>query len=93
MPITPSLWKCLGSVIAITSKRIYMNTRDRVALIIAAGLISWGIIAIGGLAWRNKSFTEGGGEILLAIVGGLGASLAAYFAVRNGNNKHNGSKN
>jgi hypothetical protein len=64
-----------------------MSNRDRVAIIIAAGLISWGVIGIAALAWRNKNFTEGGGEILLAIAGGLGASLAAYFATRNGSNK------
>jgi hypothetical protein len=61
-----------------------MNARDRVALVIAAGLISWGLIAIVCIAWRNKSFTESSGEILLAIAGGLSASLAAYFATRNG---------
>jgi len=60
-----------------------MSPRDRVALIIAAGLVGWGLIAIIAAAWRNKNFTEGGGEILLAIAGGLGASLAAYFATHN----------
>ena len=60
-----------------------MTPRDRVAIVIACGLIAWGVLAIAGAAWRNKSFTDSGGEILLAIVGGLGASLAAYFAVRN----------
>jgi hypothetical protein len=60
-----------------------MSNRDRVAIVIAAGLVSWGLIAIAAAAWRNRSFTEGGGEILLAIAGGLGASLAAYFAMRN----------
>jgi hypothetical protein len=60
-----------------------MSNRDRVAIVIASGLVAWGGIAIVCLAWRNKSFTEGGGEILLAIAGGLGASLAAYFATRN----------
>jgi hypothetical protein len=67
-----------------------MSNRDRVAIVIAAGLVSWGGIAIVALAWRNKNFTEGGGEILLAIAGGLGASLATYFAIsnkKNGNGK------
>jgi hypothetical protein len=65
-----------------------MSSRDRVAIAIAVGLVSWGALAIIALAWRNKSFTEGGGEILLAIAGGLGASLAAYFATkRNGDGK------
>ncbi len=67
-----------------------MNNRDRVALIIAAGLVSWGLVAIVAAAWRNKSFTESGGEILGLIAGTLGSSLAAYFALR-GNNK-NGDK-
>ena len=60
-----------------------MSSRDRIALVIAAGLVAWGVIAIVAVAWRNKSFTESGGEILLAIAGGLSASLAAYFATRN----------
>jgi hypothetical protein len=64
-----------------------MNWRDRTALVIASGLIAWGIIAIVAVAWRNKNFTESGGEILLAIAGGLSASLAAYFATR-GNGKN-----
>jgi hypothetical protein len=65
-----------------------LSSRDRVAIAIAVGLVSWGLIAIIALAWRNKNFTEGGGEILLAIAGALGASLAAYFATRrNGNGK------
>jgi hypothetical protein len=63
-----------------------MTSKDRVAIVIAAGLVGWGLLAIGGAAWRNRSFTEGGAEILLAIAGGLAASLAAYFATRNGNN-------
>jgi hypothetical protein len=62
-----------------------MTSKDRVALVIAAGLVGWGLFAIAGAAWRNKSFTEGGGEILLAIAGGLASSLAAYFATRNNN--------
>jgi hypothetical protein len=60
-----------------------MNWRDRVAFVIAAGLVSWGLVAIIMAGWRNKSFTEGGGEILSIIAGGLGSSLAAYFATRN----------
>jgi hypothetical protein len=68
-----------------------MSTRDRTAIVIAAGLVSWGLVAILCAAWRNKNFTEGGGEILLAIAGGLGASLAAYFAMRN-NGKGNGNE-
>jgi hypothetical protein len=65
-----------------------MSNRDRVAIVIAAGLVGWGLLAIAGAAWRNQSFTEGGGEILLAIAGGLGASLAAYFATKSNGNKN-----
>lgn len=57
--------------------------RDRVAIIVAAGLVGWGLVAIAAAAWRNKSFTDSGGEILLAIAGALGASLSAYFATHN----------
>ena len=64
-----------------------MKPRDRVAIIIAIGLVAWGIFMIAGLAWRNKSISESGGELLLAVAGGLSASLAAYFATRNGNGK------
>ena len=60
-----------------------MKPRDKVAFIIAIGLVTWGALMILGLAWRNKSVTEAGGEILLAVAGGLSASLAAYFATRN----------
>ena len=66
-----------------------MTPRDRVALIIASGLVTWGVVAIIAVAWRNKSFTDSGGEILLAIAGGLSASLATYFATRNNNNGGN----
>jgi len=59
-----------------------MSWRDRTALVIAAGLVMWGIIAIVCVAWRNKNFTDSGGEILLAIAGGLSASLATYFATK-----------
>ena len=69
-----------------------MSPRDRVAIVIAIGLVTWGIMAIAGAAWRNRSFTEGGGEILLAIVGGLGASLAAYFATRHNRNDDKNDK-
>jgi energy-converting hydrogenase Eha subunit A len=62
-----------------------MSNRDRVAIIIAAGLASWGIIAIGCAAWRNKSLGEAGGEILGLIAGGLTAALTAYFTRNNGN--------
>ena len=62
-----------------------MNARDRVALVIATGLVTWGICTIAGIWWRGKSLSEGGGEILLAVAGGLTASLTAYFATKNGN--------
>jgi hypothetical protein len=67
-----------------------MNARDRVALVIAVGLTSWGVFAILAAAWRNKSLGEAGGEILGLIAGGLSASLAAYFTRNNNNN--NGDK-
>jgi hypothetical protein len=63
-----------------------MSPRDRIALAIAVGLISWGIIMIAGIAWRNRAMSEGGGEIFLAIATGLCTALGAYFASgRNGN--------
>jgi hypothetical protein len=63
------------------------TNRDRVALVIAVGLVSWGLVAIICVAWRNKSFTEGGGEILSLIAGSLGSALTAYFVTRNNGKK------
>ena len=54
--------------------------RDRIALVIAVGLVSWGLAMLGLLAWTNRSLSEGGGEIFLAIAAGLVAALTAYFA-------------
>jgi hypothetical protein len=56
-------------------------------MIIASGLIGWGLVLLIGLSWRGKSLSEGGGEIFLAIATGLTTALGAYFATRNGNNK------
>jgi hypothetical protein len=61
-----------------------MKPKDRIALVISAGLISWGLVMIAGIAWRNRSLSEGGGEIFLAIATGLATALGAYFATRNG---------
>lgn len=58
--------------------------RDRIALVIAVGLITWGLVMMAGIAWRNRPISEGGGEIFLAIAAGLVAALTAYFA-RGGN--------
>ena len=60
-----------------------MNARDRVALVIAIGLVTWGVLTILGIWWRGRTISEGGGEILLAVAGGLTASLTAYFATKN----------
>ena len=60
------------------------NERDRIAFVIAVGLLAWGLAMIGMIAWRNRSLSEGGGEIFLAIAAGLVAALTAYFA-RGGN--------
>lgn len=60
------------------------NERDKIALVIAVGLITWGLVLLGSLAWRNRSLAEGGGEIFLAVAAGLVASLTAYFARGNG---------
>lgn len=64
-----------------------MTPKDRIAFTIAAGLVGWGIVALGIIGWRNKGFADAGGEIFVAIAGGLVAALGAYFATRNGNNK------
>lgn len=61
--------------------------RDRIAAIIATGLVAWGLVLMLGLVWRGGKLSEGGGEIFLAIATGLVASLGMYFATKNGNNK------
>jgi hypothetical protein len=61
--------------------------RDRIAFVIAAGLIAWGLVLLIGLAWRGKSLSESGGEIFLAIATGLCTALGAYFATRNNGDK------
>lgn len=63
-----------------------MKPKDRAALIIASGLIAWGLVMMVSLAWRNKSMSEGGSEIFMAVATGLCTALGAYFA-RNGNGK------
>jgi hypothetical protein len=60
-----------------------MTPKDRIALAIVLGLITWGLVLMLGLTWRGKSLSEGGGEIFLAIATGLATSLGAYFATRN----------
>jgi hypothetical protein len=64
-----------------------MTSKDRIAFIIAAGLISWGVFGIIGAALHGKQLGESGGEILGLIAGTLGASLAAYFTRDNGEPK------
>lgn len=64
-----------------------MTPKDRIALIIVVGLITWGVLAIGGAFWRNRPLTEGGTEFFVAVGGALVAMLATYFASRNGNHK------
>jgi hypothetical protein len=64
-----------------------MSPRDRVAFVIAAGLISWGLVLMIGLTLRGKSLSEGGGEIFLGIATGLATALGAYFATRNNGQK------
>lgn len=61
-----------------------MRPKDRVAFVIAVGLITWGALAIGGSIYRSKSFTEGGAEFFVAIGGAMVASLVAYFTSKNG---------
>ena len=66
-----------------------MKPKDRIALIIAVGLITWGVIGLGGLVYRNKTLGETGGEVLVAIGGALVAMLATYLA---SNGKDNDKK-
>jgi hypothetical protein len=61
--------------------------RDQVALIIAAGLIGWGLVLLIGLTIRGRPLSGSGGEIFLAIATGLTTALGAYFATRNGGGK------
>lgn len=57
------------------------------ALVIAVGLITWGLLTIGGSIYRNRSLTEGGAEFFVAIGGAMAAMLVTYFTSRNGNGK------
>lgn len=61
-----------------------MNMRDLAALVIAVGLVLWGIIAFVALAYHDKQLSEIGGDALIAIGGGLVAALAAYLGQREG---------
>lgn len=61
--------------------------KDQLALIVAVGLISWGLIALVGSIWRSKPFSETGAEFFLTIGGALVAMLVTYFALKNGNGK------
>ena len=63
-----------------------MKPKDRVAMVVAVGLITWGVIALGGMVWRNKSLTEGGAEFFVAIGGAMVAMLVTYFASKNNHN-------
>lgn len=51
---------------------------------VATGLITWGLLAIGGSIYRNRSLTEGGAEFFVAIGGAMAAMLVTYFTTRNG---------
>lgn len=62
-----------------------MKPKDRIAGIIAVGLVSWGLVLMLGLVWNGKSLSQSGGEIMLAIATGLVAALGMYFATKNGN--------
>jgi hypothetical protein len=64
-----------------------MNAKDRVAMIIAVGVMAWGVLTIIGLMFSHKSLSEAGGEIFVAIGGGAIAMLATYFATKNNNNQ------
>lgn len=62
-----------------------MTPKDRIAFVIVVGLVGWGALTIIGLWFSHKSLSDSGGEIFVAISGGLVAALGAYFATRNGN--------
>lgn len=64
-----------------------MSPKDRIAAIIATGLVSWGLVLMIGLVWNKQPLSESGGEIFLAIATGLVAALGMYFATKNGNGK------
>lgn len=59
-----------------------MNAKDRIALVITVGLITWGLVLMGGLIWNKKSLSDSGGEIFLGIATGLVTALGAYFATK-----------
>lgn len=61
-----------------------MKPKDRIALVIATGLVTWGLVMMVGVVWRDRPMSEGAGEIFLAIATGLVAALGVYFATKNG---------
>ena len=65
-----------------------MKPKDRIALIVAVGLVTWGVVAIGGMVWRNKALSEVGGEFFVGVGGAMVAMLVTYMATKhNGNGK------
>lgn len=58
------------------------SARDRVAFVIAVGLVSWGLVTLISVSFNDKPLSDKGGEIFLAIAVGLASSLTAYFATK-----------
>lgn len=61
-----------------------MTPRDWIALVIATGLLLWGIISLVLVGWQGRPLSDVGGQALLTISGGLLVAFGNYFAKRNG---------
>lgn len=57
-----------------------MSPQAIVAIILAASVGLWGVLAFVGLAWHGKQLNEFGGEALAVIGGGLVSALVAYLS-------------
>ena len=60
-----------------------MDYRGIVASIIAGTIGTGFILIIIALAWRDKQLTDKGGEVLIALLGGLLMSLGYYMGSQN----------
>jgi hypothetical protein len=57
-----------------------MDYRGAAAVIVAIGIAATLIIGVGAVGFAGRTFSEVGGQALIAIGGALAGALAAYLA-------------